>query len=101
MQVACSVMGLMVCKWCMLQQVPVNGQVRQWLHVIVPQDIIHKKHKDTSALWSMCWMNFWCSLYNCVYLFVVTSAGWDLLTFCRAFPEVLLQPDTSPVTEIV
>ncbi len=54
------------------------------------QDLIHKEHKDTSALWSMCWMNFWCSLYNCIYLFLVTGAGWDLLTFCMAFPEVLL-----------
>lgn len=33
-------------------------------------------------------MNFWCSLYNCIYLFVATTAGWDLLAFCRAFPEV-------------
>lgn len=52
------------------------------------QDKIHKDHKDTPAIWSMCWMNFWCSLYNCVYLFGVTSAGWDLLSFCREFPEV-------------
>ena len=52
------------------------------------QDKIHKDYKDTPALWSMCWMNFWCSLYNCVYLFGVTSAGWDLLGFCREFPEV-------------
>ncbi|BDA40637.1 Solute carrier family 35 member B1 [Coccomyxa sp. Obi] len=51
------------------------------------QDVIHKEHKDTSALWSMCWMNFWCSLYNCVYLFVVTGAGWDLLRFCMEYPE--------------
>lgn len=52
------------------------------------QDNVHKDYKDTPALWSMCWMNFWCSLYNCVYLFAVTSAGWDLLSFCREFPEV-------------
>ena len=52
------------------------------------QDKVHKDYKDTPAIWSMCWMNFWCSLYNCAYLFVATSAGWDLLTFCREFPEV-------------
>lgn len=52
------------------------------------QDNIHKDYRDTPALWSMCWMNFWCSLYNSVYLFGVTSAGWDLLGFCREFPEV-------------
>ncbi len=55
---------------------------------IAMQDKVHKDYKDTPAIWSMCWMNFWCSLYNCVYLFVVTSAGWDLLSFCREFPEV-------------
>ena len=52
------------------------------------QDKIHKDFKDTPALWSMCWMNFWCSLYNCAYLFVVTTAGWDLIAFCRESPEV-------------
>lgn len=61
-----------------------------WKHGICSlQDEIHKHHKDTSALWSMCWMNFWCSVYNCIYLFGATTAGWDLLTFCREFPEVL------------
>lgn len=58
--------------------------------------MIHKRHGDTSALWSMCWMNFWCSLYNCIYLFVATTAGWDLLAFCRAFPEV--QSSLGPAT---
>ena len=52
------------------------------------QDNIHKEYKDTGALWSMCWMNFWCSLYNSVYLFGFTSAGWDLLSFCYQHPEV-------------
>ena len=52
------------------------------------EDKIHKDFKDTPALWSMCWMNFWCSLYNCAYLFVVTTAGWDLIAFCRESPEV-------------
>ena len=52
------------------------------------QDNVHKDYKDTPALWSMCWMNFWCSLYNGVYLFVATSAGWELLSFCRECPEV-------------
>ena len=25
------------------------------------QDNVHKAYPDTGALWSMCWMNFWCS----------------------------------------
>ena len=52
------------------------------------QDKIQSDFKDTPLLWSMCWMNFWCSLYNCAYLFVVTTAGWDLIVFCKEFPEV-------------
>ena len=52
------------------------------------QDNVHKAYPDTGALWSMCWMNFWCSLYNCAYLFGITSAGWELLAFCRQHPEV-------------
>ena len=60
------------------------------------QDKIQKDFKDTPALWSMCWMNFWCSLYNCAYLFVVTTAGWDLIAFCRECPEVrFLKPHMS------
>lgn len=54
------------------------------------QDKIQKDFEDTPLLWSMCWMNFWCSLYNCAYLFVVTTAGWDLIAFCRELPEVCL-----------
>ena len=32
-------------------------------------------------------MNFWCSIYNSVYLFALSSAGWDLVTFCRRYPS--------------
>ena len=59
------------------------------------QDKIQKDFKDTPALWSMCWMNFWCSLYNCAYLFVVTTAGWDLIAFCRECPEVCFHKHTA------
>ena len=68
---------------CMLQGVMDNNACAD-----LPQDNIHKEYRDTGALWSMCWMNFWCSLYNSVYLFGFTRAGWDLLAFCRQHPEV-------------
>jgi UDP-galactose transporter B1 len=58
----------------------------------VLQDNVHKAYPDTGALWSMCWMNFWCSLYNCAYLFGFTRAGWELLAFCRQHPEVQERP---------
>ena len=53
---------------------------------MLPQDEIHRKYSDTGALWTMCWMNFWCGAYNTVYLFIATNAGWDLLAFCAAHP---------------
>ena len=62
------------------------------------QDNIHKEYKDTGALWSMCWMNFWCSLYNSVYLFGFTRAGWDLLAFCAQHPEV--RPTTCKMLQV-
>ena len=52
------------------------------------QDEIFKQYADTSALWTMCWMNFWCGAYNMVYLFGATSSGWELAAFCRRYPEV-------------
>ena len=50
------------------------------------QDEINRKHRAATPLYSMCWMNFWCSLYNSVYLFGLSSAGWDMLAFCRRYP---------------
>jgi UDP-galactose transporter B1 len=38
-------------------------------------------------MWTMCWMNFWCGLYNCAYLFIISPAGFQLLAFCRAHPD--------------
>lgn len=50
------------------------------------QDELHHKFKATSALWSMAWMNFWCSLYYAVYLFAVSNAGPELHAFCFQHP---------------
>lgn len=38
-------------------------------------------------MWTMCWMNFWCGLYNCTYLFLLSSSGGQLLAFCHRHPE--------------
>ena len=54
------------------------------------QDELHKKYPDTTALHTMCWMNFWGSIYSMAYLFVVTSTGRELLAFCRLYNEVLI-----------
>eukprot|EP00884_Botryococcus_braunii_P000214 jgi/Botrbrau1/10193/Bobra.116_1s0009.1 len=51
------------------------------------QDEIHRQYKDASAMWTMCWMNFWCGLYNCAYLFLLSSSGGQLLAFCQEHPE--------------
>ena len=46
--------------------------------------------QDTSALYTMCWMNFWCGLYYAIYLFAFSSTGIELLTFCGAHQEAAL-----------
>jgi UDP-galactose transporter B1 len=46
------------------------------------QDEIHRKHPETTSLHTMCWMNFWCSIYYGAYLFVATSTGRELVQFC-------------------
>lgn len=51
------------------------------------QDDIHKRYPSTTALWTMCSMNMWCTLYYAVYLFGIDSSGWDLVDFCRKYPE--------------
>lgn len=51
------------------------------------QDEIHKRYKDTSALWTMAWMNLWCGLYYGVFLFGFSSSGMELASFCSSHPE--------------
>ncbi|KAK9810512.1 hypothetical protein WJX72_012024 [[Myrmecia] bisecta] len=46
------------------------------------QDEINKQFRDTTAIYTMCWMNFWCGLYYAVYLFGFSSSGWKLVQFC-------------------
>ena len=51
------------------------------------QDEVHKRFPGTTALWTMCTMNMWCTLYYAVYLFVVDTSGMDLLMFCHKYPD--------------
>lgn len=51
------------------------------------QDEIHRKHPGGSPLHMMAWMNFWCGLFYLPALFVLSSAGPDLLRFCAKHPE--------------
>lgn len=57
------------------------------VYLLVLQDEIHRKYTATTALHTMCWMNFWCGLYYAVYLFGATSIGLDMLQFCAAHRE--------------
>ena len=50
------------------------------------QDELHKRYKSTSALWTMAWMNLWCSLYYAVFLFAFSNAGSELRVFCSQYP---------------
>lgn len=58
------------------------------------QDKIHAQYKGTSSLVTMCWMNFWCSIYNAAFLFVFSTSGYQMVSFCmqhhQAAIDVLL-----------
>eukprot|EP00879_Flechtneria_rotunda_P006396 GHRR01006720.1.p1 GENE.GHRR01006720.1~~GHRR01006720.1.p1 ORF type:complete len:369 (+),score=67.39 GHRR01006720.1:115-1107(+) len=45
------------------------------------QDEINRKYPQNNPIHMMCWMNFWCALYNGAYL-AVSGAGRELLLFC-------------------
>lgn len=51
------------------------------------QDTIHHKYPQTSALWTMAFMNLWCGLYYSIWLFVINQSGFELISFCTKFPE--------------
>ncbi|WIA30581.1 hypothetical protein OEZ86_000664 [Tetradesmus obliquus] len=59
------------------------------------QDEVNRKYKDNNPIHMMCWMNFWCALFNGLYLAVSgvgqqlllflsmhTAAAWDVVLFC-------------------
>lgn len=37
----------------------------------------------------MCWMNFWTTTYNSIYLFLLTDKGSSMLAFCMRHPDAL------------
>lgn len=45
------------------------------------QDEINHHYPDNNPIHMMCWMNFWCALFNGLYL-AVTGIGRELLLFC-------------------
>ena len=51
------------------------------------QDEVQKRFRATTALHTMCFMNFWGSLYYGMYLFVISNSGHQLLSFCRQHPS--------------
>lgn len=51
------------------------------------QDEIHRQHPGTTALWTMCGMNLWCTVYYGLYLFLLDASGMDLVHFCRRYPD--------------
>lgn len=53
----------------------------------VAQDEIHRRYSGGTALHMMCWMNFWSGLFYLPLLFVVTSAGSDVMGFCLQHRE--------------
>ena len=53
---------------------------------VYSQDELHKRYKATGALWTMAWMNFWCSAYYAVFLFAFSNAGFELHAFCSQHP---------------
>lgn len=51
------------------------------------QDEINKHHPRNPAMHMMCWMNFWTFFYYSIYMFIITSSGFDMLDFCSRHPE--------------
>ncbi|KAK9861423.1 hypothetical protein WJX84_005679 [Apatococcus fuscideae] len=51
------------------------------------QDKIHAQYKGTSSLVTMCWMNFWCSIYNAAFLFIFSSSGYQALFIFETIRE--------------
>jgi hypothetical protein len=52
------------------------------------QDEITKQYPNNTPLMMMCWMNFWSGLFYLPYMFIATSIGHELVTFCVQYPEV-------------
>lgn len=53
----------------------------------VAQDEINRKYKDRSmkaAMHMMCWMNFWTGFFYLPFMFIVSSAGKEVIAFCLA-----------------
>jgi UDP-galactose transporter B1 len=56
----------------------------------VAQDQINKKYKGGSAMDMMCWMNFWTGLFYLPYMFIITSAGQEVVSFCMEHQQAAM-----------
>jgi UDP-galactose transporter B1 len=56
----------------------------------VEQDAIHKRYRGGTALHMMCWMNFWSGAIYLPLLFVFSSTGRAVGSFCAAHPAAAL-----------
>ena len=50
----------------------------------VAQDEINRKYKNGTAMHMMCWMNFWTGVFYLPFMFVISSAGKEVIAFCLA-----------------
>ena len=48
----------------------------------VKQDDIKARYPRTSSWQMMCFMNFWCAMYNAVYMFGISDVGFQAVKFC-------------------
>ncbi|PNH03674.1 UDP-galactose/UDP-glucose transporter 3 [Tetrabaena socialis] len=54
------------------------------------QDAINERHRKSSPIHMMCWMNFWTALYYSAYMFVLSGTGMHLVDFCARHPDALV-----------
>lgn len=52
----------------------------------VAQDEINRRYAGGTAMHMMCWMNFWTGFFYIPTMFVISSAGREVVEFCLAFP---------------
>lgn len=64
----------------------VMGNLALDAYTNVAQDEINRVYRANTPLHMMCWMNFWGGLFYMLYLFILTTEGYAVLSFCSTFP---------------
>ena len=57
----------------------------------VAQDEINRRYKGGTAMHMMCWMNFWTGAFYLPFMFIFSSAGADVISFCLEHPAARVQ----------